>query len=256
VDCPRCRTANEPDRQFCGECGAPLTIECGRCGFANRPPAKFCGGCGDKLAAGPPAKERAVAPAGGERRQVAVLFADLSGFTRLSAELDAEEVHRLLGHFFEAADAAIERFGGTIDKHIGDAVMAIFGAPVAHDNDPRRAVHAAQEIHRVVGDLETTLGRAMPVHVGIASGEVVASGTGSSRHSEYTVTGEAVNLAARLNDLAAAGETLVSESIHAAVADEVESEARGATAVAGMPEPVGVWCIRAVGAARRVPRGR
>src|SRR5262249_60490903 len=128
------------------------------------------------------------------------LSAAPAAFPRLSAELDAEEVHRLLGHFFEAADAAIERFGGTIDKHIGDAVMAIFGAPVAHDNDPRRAVHAAQEIHRVVGELGATLGRAMPVHVGIASGEVVASGTGSSRHSAYTVIGEAGKRAAPLHD--------------------------------------------------------
>jgi len=138
----------------------------------------------------------------GERRQVTVMFADLAGFTQLAAELDAEEVHGVLGRFFETADAIVTGDGGTVDKHIGDCVMAVFGAPVAHTNDSERAVRAALAIQAAVPELGAELGRDIGVHIGVACGEVVAGGTGSAAHREYTVTGESVNLAARLADRA------------------------------------------------------
>jgi class 3 adenylate cyclase/tetratricopeptide (TPR) repeat protein len=250
MDCPNCQTANETDLQFCTECGTPLALACRSCGHANRPGAKFCGRCGKPLAkpeSGPSRPALAI----GDRRQVAVLFADLCGFTRLSNELDAEEVHQLLGRFFETVDAVIERSGGRIDKHIGDAAMAIFGAPIAHDNDVERALHAAFEIHRAVSKLGDAVERRLEVHIGVAGGEVVASGTGSSRHQEYTVTGEAVNLASRLNDLAKPGETLVSELIHRALAGKIDSEALGETTIEGFANPVRVWRILGLRAARR-----
>ena len=109
----------------------------------------------------------------GERRQVTVLFADLSGFTRLTSEMDAEDTHALLNCYFEATDAVVKAYGGMIDKHIGDAVMAVFGAPVAHTNDPERAVRAALDIHKAVATLDPPLS----AHIGIASGQVIASGT-------------------------------------------------------------------------------
>ena len=143
-----------------------------------------------------------------ERRQVTVLFADLSGFTALSRELDVEETHALLNRFFDAADAVVERYGGRIDKHIGDAVMAVFGAPIAHGDDPERAVRAALDMHDAVAALDPPL----EIHIGIASGQVVADRTGSDAHREYTVTGDSVNLASRLTDIAARGETLISEA--------------------------------------------
>ncbi len=152
----------------------------------------------------------------GDRRQVTVLFADLSGFTRLSNELDAEEIHALLNRYFETVDGIVEGYGGTVDKHIGDNVMAVFGAPVAHTDDPERAVRTATDIHQAMTGLSDDLGRDLTAHIGIASGQVVASGTGSDAHREYTVTGDTVNLASRLDDLAAAGETLISEAVRRA----------------------------------------
>jgi class 3 adenylate cyclase/tetratricopeptide (TPR) repeat protein len=176
----------------------------------------------------------------GERRQVTVLFADLAGFTQLSSSLDAEDVHELLNRYFAAVDGVIERHGGHVDKHIGDALMAVFGAPVAHTNDPERAVRAALDIHAAVADLDPTLA----VHIGVASGNVVASGMGSESHSEYTVIGDAVNLAARLQDLAEGGETLISEAVQRSLADRLDGESRGEVAVKGLEEPVRVWQVR------------
>jgi class 3 adenylate cyclase len=156
-----------------------------------------------------------------ERRQVTVLFADLAGYAKLADELDAEEVHALLGSFFDLADASVANHGGIVDKHVGDCVMAVFGAPVAHGNDPERCVRAALDIGRRVPVLAAELGRSIGVHIGIASGEVMASGTGSARHLEYTVTGDSVNLASRLTDKAATGEILISDSVHRALAGAV-----------------------------------
>lgn len=150
----------------------------------------------------------------GEHRQVTVLFADIAGFTKLTTELGAENIHSLLNRYFEIVDAIVANHGGTVDKHIGDNVMAVFGAPIAHDDDPLRAVRAAFEIHRQVGHLHDSTGRKLEVHVGIASGQVVASGTGSDTHREYTVTGDSVNLAARLLSKAKASETLISDALH------------------------------------------
>ncbi|MBT6093556.1 MAG: AAA family ATPase, partial [Rhodospirillaceae bacterium] len=179
----------------------------------------------------------------GERRQVTVLFADIAGYTSLSSRLDPEEIHSLLNAYFEAADGAVHDHGGTIDKHIGDAVMAIFGAPVAHTDDPLRAVLAAMEIHTRIAQLDTPLDRPLSVHIGIASGEVVASGTGSGTYQEYTVIGSSVNLASRLDGLADAGETYVNDDVYRAVADEIEGRSVGDVAVKGFDDPVSVWAI-------------
>lgn len=180
-----------------------------------------------------------------ERRQVTVSFADLAGYTKLADELDAEEVHALLGSFFDLADASIADHGGIVDKHIGDCVMAVFGAPAAHGNDPERCVRAALEIRRRVPMLAAELGRPIGVHIGIASGEVMASGTGSARHLEYTVTGDSVNLASRLTDKAATGEILISDSVHRALAERVDCSEVGELAIKGLAKPVRAWRLRA-----------
>ena len=192
----------------------------------------------------PPQPPPSVPP--GELRQVTVLFADLSGFTKLSNERDPEEIHDILARFFEAVDGVIERYGGTIDKHIGDNVMAVFGAPVAHGNDPERVVRAACDIHEAMGKLGDQLEPPLQAHIGIASGQVMASGTGSARHQEYTVTGESVNLASRLDDIAEPEETLISEAIYRAVADLVEVEEAGEVTVAALAKPVPAWRLRAL----------
>lgn len=179
-----------------------------------------------------------------ERRQVTVLFADLAGYTKLADELDAEEVHALLESFFNLADASVVNHGGTVDKHIGDCVMAVFGAPVAYGNDPERCVRAALDIGRRLPMLAVELGRPIDVHIGIASGEVVASGTGSARHLEYTVTGDSVNLASRLTDQTPAGEILISDSVHRALAERIDCSEVGELAIQGFARPVRAWRLR------------
>jgi class 3 adenylate cyclase/tetratricopeptide (TPR) repeat protein len=179
-----------------------------------------------------------------ERRQVTVLFADLAGYTKLADELDAEEVHALLERFFNLADACVVDHGGSVDKHIGDCVMAVFGAPVAYGNDSERCIRAALDIGGRIPTLEAELGRPVGVHIGIASGEVVASGTGSARHLEYTVTGESVNLASRLTDQAATGEILISDSVHRALAERIDCSDAGDLVIQGFARPVRAWRLR------------
>ena len=180
----------------------------------------------------------------GERRQVTVLFADIAGFTALSERLGAEVIHDLLNRYFEAADRIVEEFGGAIDKHIGDNVMAVFGAPIAHGNDPERAVRAALAIHEAVRGIETQVGP-LSLHIGIASGQVVASGTGSDSHREYTVTGDTVNLASRLEGLAEPGQTLVSETVQQATAGQFVAASLAPQTLKGIERPVPVWRIEA-----------
>ncbi len=179
----------------------------------------------------------------GERRQVTVLFADIADFTSMSERLGAEATHDILNRYFEAADRIVEEFGGAIDKHIGDNVMAVFGAPVAHDDDPERAVRAALAIHEAAGGIEVPGGGALRLHIGIASGQVVASGTGSDRHREYTVTGDSVNLAARLEGLAGPGQTLVSEAVQRQISGRFAAIGLGRQTLKGIERPVSVWRI-------------
>ena len=183
-------------------------------------------------------------PSEGERRQVTVLFADLSGFTQLSKELGAEETHVLLNRYFDAVDGIVEGYGGNIDKHMGDNVMAVFGAPVAHGNDPERAVRAADDIHQAMQTVGRDVGRELQAHIGIASGQVVASGTGSEAHREYTVTGDTVNLASRLQEKAEGGETLISKPLQRSTARIVASTSRGKVSVKGFAEDVELWAVR------------
>ena len=262
MSCPSCGSDNREGAKFCAECGAKLDLACPNCGAAAVADQKFCDSCGHDLraAASPAASPAASAPAAqarsfdppaalarsdpspvGERRQVTVLFADLSGFTKLSQQLDAEDTHALLNRFFAVADAAIEEYGGHIDKHIGDNVMAVFGAPTAHSNDPERAVRAALDIHTAVAKLDPPLG----VHIGLAAGTVVASGTGSDAHQEYTVTGETVNLAARLQDAAQRGETLIADDIHREVSSLFRCESAAGMNLKGIDGSVRAWHVLA-----------
>jgi class 3 adenylate cyclase/tetratricopeptide (TPR) repeat protein len=190
----------------------------------------------------------------GERRQVTVLFADIAGYTALSSELDAEQVHALLSAFFERVDGVITGLDGRIDKHIGDCAMAVFGVPVAHGDDVRRAVAAALAIHAGMAAVSAAVGRKIAAHVGIASGEVVASRTGSVHYEEFTVTGETVNLASRLTGLASDGETVVSHDIVEALGDTVVADSGGSVLVKGLAAPVDIWRVRELRDAGPPPR--
>ena len=169
------------------------------------------------------------------------MFCDIVGYTRLSSRLDPEEVHALLERFFAVVDAAVDRYGGTVDKHIGDAVMALFGAPRAHGDDALRAARAALDIQSAVANTLAAPSGPLAVHVGLAMGEVVASRVGSDRHRGYTVTGEAANLAARLLDRAGAGETFVSAEVYRATTQAADYEPLGAHALKGLESAVDVW---------------
>lgn len=231
--CVACDADNAAERRFCGACGAALAAICPGCGFANDGAARFCGGCGTAL----PGRAPPVATAP-ERRQVAVLFVDLVGFTRLTSELGAEETQSLLEAFFDAVDGMVERHGGAVDKHIGDCVMALFGAPLARGDDAERAVRAALAIQGAMPALSARLGRELAAHIGVAAGEVVAGATGSATHRPYTVTGDTVNFAARLTELAGAGEILVSDAIRLALGSRARLEGLGEVAIRGMAQPV------------------
>ena len=191
----------------------------------------------------------------GERRQVTVMFADLTGYTELSRQLDAEEVHTLLERFFDWVDGIVEQFGGSVDKHIGDCVMAVFGAPTAHGNDAERAARAALAIRDAMAGLSEELGRALEVHIGLAAGQVVASRSGSAAHREYTVTGDSVNLASRLTDEAARGTILISDLVRRMLPPRFACSEASTLAVKGLAEPVRVWHLVGIGeaAAERPP---
>lgn len=194
-------------------------------------------------AAAPSPKQQSGGIPPGERRVVAVLFVDLVGYTSLSRSLDAEELHGLLQRFFATVDGIVEEHGGRVDKHIGDCVMAVFGAPTAHGNDPERAVRAALAIRTAMVRLSADLQRPILVHIGLASGQVVASGTGSESHSEYTVTGETVNLASRLADAAGASEILASDSLWQGLAHALDGASVALHNIEGLPGPVPAWRI-------------
>ncbi len=238
--CASCAAENKTGRHFCAACGAVLPHLCAACGFANDPGDAFCGGCGRDLGHREPTGETVA-----ERRPVSIMFADLVGYTALAEKVDPEETHALLAAFFAIADDIILQFGGRIDKHMGDNVMALFGAPVAHGDDPQRAARVARAIHEAMPGLSARIGRPLSVHIGIAVGEVLASGLGSVAHSTYTVVGQAVNLAARLMEMAGPGETLVSPEIAQHLALGYEMEARGEQAIKGMAAPLMIYRIGA-----------
>ncbi|HEX5177102.1 MAG TPA: adenylate/guanylate cyclase domain-containing protein, partial [Chthoniobacteraceae bacterium] len=199
-------------------------MQCPTCGSEVPAGFKFCGQCGTKLDAAPAAEKAAlvaeskVEPAAAQRREVAVLFADVSGFTAMSEKLDAEDVHELMNRCFAGIGAAIQEEGGYIDKYIGDNVMALFGAPVAHEDDPARACRAALGIQNFIAEFsaqcERESGLRLQMRIGVTFGLVLAGGVGSDVKMDYTVMGDTVNLASRLEGAAAPGTVLVSEEIH------------------------------------------
>jgi class 3 adenylate cyclase/predicted ATPase len=250
VNCPACGSANEAGRKFCGECGTRLLAGCPTCGTQNAPGAKFCGECGTRLdgvsvsaPSGPPTSPVAAAGAavGGatERRLVSVLFADLVGFTARSATADPEQVREFLSAYFDLSRDVVERYGGTVEKFIGDAVMAIWGAPVAHEDDAERAVRAALELVEAVrhlgrqrGDDELALRAA--VMTGEAAVAVGAVGQGM-------VAGDLVNTASRLQGVAPSGSVLVGEATKRAAAESILFEEAGEQLLKGKEAPVPAW---------------
>ncbi len=203
------------------------TITCPYCGseWPSDAGIRYCGSCGSGLGPGSgPTADR-------ERRSLCVLFADVSGFTAMAADSDPETVERTMDSLLADLGAVVEAYGGYVDKYLGDAVMGVFGAPDAHEDDPVRAVRAGLEIRDVVADRD----RDLSVSVGVNAGEVLWSRIGDG---DYTVTGAAVNVAKRLEAAADGGEVVVSERVHTRSDDRVRYDERDPVAVEGVAEPV------------------
>src|SRR3954471_3625127 len=231
--CPSCGSDNEAGRKFCGECGSPLAQLCVACGAANGPTVKFCGECGTPLTADAPAPRVAVQPAS-ERRLVSVLFADLVGFTAASEGRDSEETRELLSRYFEIARTLVERYGGTVEKFIGDAVMAVWGTPVAQEDDAERAVRTALDLVAAVPALDPSLQARAGVLTGEAAVTLGAEGQGM-------VAGDLVNTASRIQSAAGPGTVLVGEATKRASEAAIAYEDGGEHELKGKSESAHLW---------------
>jgi class 3 adenylate cyclase/tetratricopeptide (TPR) repeat protein len=252
--CTACQFENPPGMRFCGQCGAPLAPKCPSCGADAPAGFKFCGQCGTPLGAAP--APTAPAPAAtytprhladkilksrsaieGERRQVTVLFADIAGFTSLAERLDPEEVHGIVDACFERITAEVHRFEGTINQYTGDGVMALFGAPIAHEDSARRAVHAALGIQRAIrayaDGLAKERGLSLAMRIGLNTGAVVVGRIGDDLRMDYTAVGDTTNLAARMQQNAAPGTVLITDATRRAVEGFFEASDRGVIEVKG-----------------------
>jgi adenylate cyclase len=233
-------------------------MKCGRCQGDVAADFAFCPRCGNPLSSAV-ANAPAVAVADADRRSATVLFADLAGFTTISERLDPEDVRALQTDLFDALRAVVERFDAFVEKFVGDAVMAVFGAPVAHEDDPQRALHAALEMHGCVTALSARwrdrLGCPLALHIGVNSGRVVAGHLGSSANAAYAVTGDTVNTAARLQAAAEAGQTLVSRATFLLTQREFAFDSSGTVALKGKADPLPVYRLLGVDHQPRPLRG-
>ena len=220
MTCGSCGTENRAGRKFCSQCGAPLALACAACGAANEPGDVFCGDCGAPLGTAPESD----APAA-ERRLVSVLFADLVGFTPLSESRDAEEVRELLSRYFDICRRIISLYGGTVEKFIGDAVMAVWGAPAATEDDAERAVRAALDLVAAVTALGDEVGASeLRARAGVLTGEAAVT---LGAEGQGMVAGDLVNTAARIQSAAQPGAVYVGDSTRRATEQTVVYEDAG-----------------------------
>ena len=276
--CPACRFENPAGAKFCGSCGASLTSGCSRCGTLNPPTFKFCSQCGAALGTGAApdapspvstasaapkdevfraqdAKVRAYTPPHlaqkiltsapaleGERKAVSVLFADVAGFTRLADQISAEDLHAVMDGCFERLSHTVHRYEGTINQFTGDGIMALFGAPIAHEDHAERAIHAALAIQTAMAEYGTALAREQGIEfrmrIGLNSGTVVVGKIGDNLRMDYTAQGDTVNLAARLEEACRPGAVLVSEATRRLAAGAFAFEALPPLSVKGKEAPV------------------
>src|SRR6266566_1824684 len=276
MTCPRCQHENPVDATFCDECGAPLEAACAACGEPNRPAAKFCRKCGQPLiqtdrgsqtnASRFTSPERytpqhlaeriltSKSPLEVERKQVTVLFADLKGSMELLADRDPEEARKILDPVLEHMMEAVHRYEGTVNQVMGDGIMALFGAPLAHEDHAVRACYAAlrmqDSVARYAEDLRRRHGADVQIRIGLNSGEVVVRSIGSDLHMDYTAVGQTTHLAARMEQLARPGVTLMTEMTLRAVEGYVQVRSLGPTPIKGLTEAVPIYELIAAGAAR------
>ncbi|UCD82405.1 MAG: AAA family ATPase [Desulfobacterales bacterium] len=260
MKCPNCQTMNPPGAKFCVECGKGFDIQCPKCGTITPAGGKFCMSCGHSL-------QRITEPElidysqpqtytpkflaekiltsrssiEGERKLVTVFFADVANFTALSEKLDPEEVHQLMDGTFKILMENIHRFEGTINQFTGDGVMALFGAPVAHEDHAQRACHAALAIQSALkdygDDFKKKYGIDFAMRIGLNSGPVVVGSIGDDLRMDYTAIGNTTNLASRMETLAKPGSVLVSTATHRLVRDFFQLESIGLVDIKGLEKP-------------------
>jgi class 3 adenylate cyclase/tetratricopeptide (TPR) repeat protein len=273
--CPHCEADTPEGTKFCIECGTPLTLRCPQCGADTLPRAKFCGACGTPLTGQtltPPSvpfqpphsytprhlAEKILSSKNaleGERKQVTVLFADLKGSMELLADRDPEEARQLLDPVLEHMMAAVHRYEGTVNQILGDGIMALFGAPIAHEDHAVRACYAAlamqESVRRYREEVRRNHGVTVQVRVGLNSGEVVVRTIGNDLHMDYSAIGQTTHLAARMEQLAMPGSTLLTaETLHLAEGF-IQVNALGPMPVKGLADPVDVCELVGATAIRR-----
>src|SRR5216683_1218796 len=269
--CNACGFDNPQRMRFCGRCAAPMPQRCPKCGTENPVGFRFCGGCAAPLAE--PAAERtisAIEPAlsaqaipehtgfdvsDGERKTVTALFADIKGSMELMEDLDPEEARAIIDPALKLMIDAAHRYDGYVVQSTGDGIFALFGAPVAHEDHPQRALHAAlrmqEEISRYSAKVIADGGMPIEGRVGVNTGEVVVrSITTGAGQTEYTPIGHTTNLASRMQAVAPTGSIAISEQTHKFVEGYFQLKARGPTRVKGLSEPVNVYELTGLGPLR------
>jgi class 3 adenylate cyclase/tetratricopeptide (TPR) repeat protein len=273
--CPSCNAENQPNAKFCVECGTAFQTPCWRCGFNNPPTAKFCQECGGSLKPGSGSQPQVAAqPASldkatvaerplveshnvpeGERKTITALFADIRGSTELMADLDPEEARAIIDPALRIMVDAVRRYEGYVVQSTGDGIFALFGAPVAHEDHPQRALYAALRIQEEMRRYSSKLREAgdLPVEarVGVNTGEVVVRSISISRgHTEYTPIGHTANLASRMQALAPTGSIAVSEATHRLCQGYFILQPLGPTRVKGLSDPVNIYEVTGLGPLR------
>ena len=240
MKCPKCEFDNREGAKFCLKCGEKLELNCPQCGKELPPLAEFCDECGQRLEEVVEA-EKAAPELEGERKHVTVIFSDMSGYTAMSERLDPEDVKEITSRIFGRISKVIGKYEGFVEKFVGDAVMALFGVPKSHEDDPVRAIRAAREIHDLVEalspELEERVGRPLSMHTGINTGLVV-TGEVDMEKGTHGVAGDSINLASRLSGLAKEGEILVAPDTYRQAEGYFTFETLEPTTVKGKMEPV------------------
>src|SRR5262245_28068902 len=269
--CEQCQQENPAGAKFCSSCGARLSLACPACGQPNRPGSRFCNECGQALT-GPPDPPRFSAPRAytpghlvekilgsrsaleGERKQVTVLFADIKGSMELLADVDPEIARKLLDPVLERMMEAVHLYEGTVNQVMGDGIMALFGAPVAHEDHAVRACYAAlrmqDSVSRYGDEIQRSHGAPLQIRIGLNSGEVVVRSIGSDLRMDYTAVGQTAHLGARMEQMAKPGSILVTPETLRLAEGYVEARSLGLAPVKGLSHPVEVFEIVKAGATR------
>jgi class 3 adenylate cyclase/predicted ATPase len=271
VNCPRCQHDNPAGVKFCGECGARLETACPACGAVNPPGNKFCGQCGAALVQAVTSTKFASpeiytpkhlaekiltskSALEGERKQVTVLFADLKGSMELLAERDPEEARKLFDAVIEQMMEAVHRYEGTVNHILGDGIMALFGAPLAHEDHAVRACYAAlrmqESVKRYALEVQRSHGIPIQIRVGLNSGEVVVGSIKNDLHMDYTAIGQTAHLAARMEQMAMPGTIMITADALRLAEGYVQVKPLGPVNVKGLNEPVEVYEITGAGPVR------